>query len=471
MGTSNDTDSGTRAAATEVLVRLDRSAGGPLRAQLEQQLRALIRSGRLPAGATLPSSRLFAADLGVSRRLVVAAYQQLAAEGYLTSQQRSVTRVATVSPARPVPAPNQPSPPRYDLRPGPPALAEFPRAAWRKAFTAALSTAPDTALGYPDPQGSIVLRHAVATYLRRVRAVSADPDRIVICAGFTQALALLTHVLDPAFIALENPGAVGRDRTIAAAGGQHLALPVDQSGLRTDLLTDPAITAVMVTPAHQFPLGVTLAPDRRTALLRWAQDGGLVIEDDYDAEFRYDRAPVGALQGLAPEHVAYLGTVSKTLAPALRLGWMVLPVPLVGPVTQAKADHDAGSPTLDQLALAHLLDTGGYDRHLRRVRRLYRQRRDHLLAALQRHMPITTISGTAAGLHLVIQPPPHPDLASMIADAARNDVAITGLDRYLLPDTAHDPGNRLVISYANIATTAIDTAIARLSRLAPETVS
>jgi GntR family transcriptional regulator/MocR family aminotransferase len=205
-----------------------------------------------------------------------------------------------------------------------------------------------------------------------VRAVAADPERLVICAGFTQALSPLTRALGAPVMALEDPGLAGRDRTIATAGGSHLPIPVDAIGARTGLLTGTSASAMVVTPAHQFPLGVTLAPSRRSELPSWAaESGGLIIEDDYDAEFRYDRQPVGALRGLAPEHVAYTGTASKTLAPALRLGWMVLPCALLDAVVQTKHDQDLGSPALEQLTLARLIDSGAYERHLRRARRHY----------------------------------------------------------------------------------------------------
>lgn len=457
-------NSGTRTSAAEVLVHLDRSVRVPLHTQLEQALRELIRSGAVEAGATLPSTRILAADLGVSRRLVVEAYQQLVTEGYLSTEERSTTRVEKVSVGKVPAVPDERPAARYDLRPGVPALSEFPRMAWLKAITAAVKGVPDAALGYPDPRGSIVLRQAVAGYLRRVRSVAAEPDRVVICAGFTQALSLLTRVLGESVIALEDPGVIGREQTIAASGGRHVSVPVDEFGLRTDLLPDSGATAVVTTPAHQFPLGVTLAPPRRSQLLGWAREGGLIVEDDYDAEFRYDRQPVGAVQGLEPEHVAYVGTVSKTLAPALRLGWLVLPSSLVDAVTEVKRNHDAGSPTLDQRALAGMFDSGAYERHLRRVRRLYRERRDLLLTVLRRYLPDAEISGTAAGLHLVVRLPRVQDVAEIVAAGADNGLAIASLYRYVLTDTT-DYHGRIVVGYGNIEPGDISVAIHRLAEI------
>lgn len=347
---------GTRSSAAEVLIELDRSARVPLHVQLEQALRDLIRSGTLSAGATLPSTRILASDLGVSRRLVVDAYQQLVAEGYLTSAPRSATRVAAADRLTgPRTRPPDPVTPRYDLRPSAPDLQAFPRAEWQKAMRHALRSAPDSVLGYPDPQGAPALRAALAAYLRRVRGVATDPDRIVICAGFTQALSLLTSTLSikqAARIAHEDPGLHDQDAIITTAGGTNLPVPVDEHGLDPSTLTAIRADAVVVTPAHQFPTGVTLSPARRGALLDWARHGGLIIEDDYDAEFRYDHAPVAAMQGLAPADVAYAGSVSKTLTPALRLGWLALPDHLAGAVADQRRLHDAGAPTLQQLALA-----------------------------------------------------------------------------------------------------------------------
>lgn len=452
--------SGTRISAAEILIQLDRDARTPLRRQLEQQLRELIRTGALAAGAALPSSRVLGVELGVSRRLVVETYEQLAAEGYLTSAERSTTRVAVVAGAAgdPSSSPEVPSP-RYDMRTGVPALAEFPRAAWLRALTAAIRHAPDASLGYPDPRGAAVLRQAVADYLRRVRAVAAHPERVVITAGFTQAVALLTAALADSgtgpVVALEDPGLPRRDATVAAAGGRAIPVPVDDHGIRVDLLP-PGADAVIVTPAHQFPLGIALTPARRAELLDWARGGRLIVEDDYDAEFRYDREPIGAMQGLDPEHVAYVGTVSKTLSPALRLGWMVLPTGLVDRVAELKRAFDGGSPTLDQLALARLIDSGGYERHLHRVRHAYRARRDELVAAVRQQLPLARIGGLAAGLHLVVELPEHIDVPALMDAAGEHDLAITDVARHYA-NSIDD--NRIILNYANIRPGLIDDAV------------
>jgi GntR family transcriptional regulator/MocR family aminotransferase len=306
------------------------------------------------------------------------------------------------------------------------------------------------------------LRNAVAGYVRRVRAVAAEPDRVVICAGFRQALSLLTRALDRPVVALEDPGLVGSARTVAVAGGSHMALPVDELGARTDLLQNSEAQMAVVSPAHQFPVGVTLAPERRAHVLSWARSGQLVVEDDYDSEFRYDRQPVGALQGLAPDHVAYVGTASKTLAPGLRLAWMVVPSAILADVIEVKQSHDGGSPILDQFTFAHLLESGVYERHLRRMRLHYRQRRDTLLEARHRWLPVASVSGTAAGLHLVLKLPDAIPASKVVEAAAGQGLALTAVQRYVLLDGAARD-DCLVLGFGNIATSAIDVAVRRLA--------
>ena len=372
-----------------------------------------MQTGRLAPGTRLPSSRALAADLGIARNTVAEAYGQLVAEGWLTARQGSGTRVAAAA-ARPAGAGRGHAVAtrgsrraRYDLRPGSPDLSAFPRAGWLSAARKALSAAPSQALGYGDPRGLPELRTVLAGYLARARGVRASPDRIVVCTGFTQGLALLCQVLPGTGvtrIAVEEYGQPGPARTLAASGLAPVMLGVDDGGAVLD--PAPDAEAMLLTPAHQFPLGSVLSPQRRADAARWAAGtGGLIIEDDYDGEFRYDRQPVGALQALAPEHVVYVGTASKTLAPGLRLGWLVLPARLVDAVTDAKARADGQTSSLEQLTLAEFITSGAYDRHVRRARLDYRRRRDRLIAALARHAPDVRLTGIAAGLHAVVELP------------------------------------------------------------------
>jgi GntR family transcriptional regulator / MocR family aminotransferase len=438
--------------------------GTRVRAALESALRDAIRSGRLSPGTRLPSSRSLAGDLGIARNTAADAYGQLVAEGWLTARQGSGTTVA----ARPAattgeaPATAPPAHARYDLRAGMPNLTAFPRAAWLAAARKALSAAPADTLGYGDPRGLPQLRTALAGYLARARGVHVDPDRILVCSGFLQGLRLLCEVLrarGASTIAMESCGHQTHRDAVRAGGLDIAPLPVDNDGARVDLLGTAA--AAMLTPAHQFPIGVPLAPDRRMQAVAWAHDtAGLIIEDDYDGEFRYDRSPVGALQALTPEHVVYAGTASKTLAPGIRLAWLVLPAGLVAEVAEAKRLTDGQSPTLDQLTLAELINSGGYDRHIRRCRLAYRRRRDRLVAAL-RTVPSARITGIAAGMHAVLELPDAATEAAVVTRAAEHGLIVEGLSTYRMTP---DPGApALVIGYTTPPDHAYTNALARLT--------
>jgi GntR family transcriptional regulator/MocR family aminotransferase len=442
-------------------------AGHRVRAGLEAALREAVQTGRLAPGTRLPSSRALAADLGIARNTVAEAYAQLVAEGWLTAAQGSGTRVASTSVVLPVPAADGQPPAgtrvaRHNLRPGSPDLSAFPRAGWLSAARKALSGAPSQALGYSDPRGRPELRGVLAAYLGRTRGVRVTPDRIVVCAGFTQGLALLCQVLPDVGvtkIAVEDYGQPHTVEALAAAGLAPVTLGVDDGGAVLD--TTHGAQAMLLTPAHQFPLGSVLSPRRRAEAARWAAgSGGLIIEDDYDGEFRYDRQPVGALQALAPEHVIYAGTVSKTLAPGLRLGWLVLPDRLTEAVARAKARSDAHTSSFEQLTLAEFITSGAYDRHVRRVRLAYRRRRDRLVAALAAHAPGVRVTGIAAGLHAVAELGPGQREEQVIARAAARGVAIEGLGGYAL--RAHTRGPALVIGYATPPEHGYTTALARL---------
>jgi GntR family transcriptional regulator/MocR family aminotransferase len=467
LGTTFERLSGT-ASGSELLVELIRDDRRPLRAQLEEGLREAARSGRVRAGSRLPATRVLASDLGVSRRLVVDAYAQLVAEGYLLSRAGAGTYVAEAAATSPAPA-TEPPPARarFDFFPGYPDLTSFPRREWLRAMREALSSAPAERLGYPDARGAPELRRALAEHLRRVRGVVADPRAIVVCSGTAQGLVLLARGLRAPHIAVEDPGLPPHRAILAAHGARLSALAVDEQGARVDELaaieaSAGALDAVFVTPAHQSPTGVAIAPARRAALLEWAAAGARhVIEDDYDAEYRYDRAPLGALQGLAPERVIYMGTASKTLAPALRLGWLVLPRDLVDTFVEQRNVADHGAPTLEQLALARLIESGSYDRHLRQARRRYRARRDALVAALARHLPHARVRGLAAGLHAIVELGFEFDSAELARAALRRSVVVYPLSyAYLEP---RPRGDGLVLGYANLAEPAIEEGIARLA--------
>jgi GntR family transcriptional regulator/MocR family aminotransferase len=448
----------------DLMVSLDRDSAVGLRAQLEHQLRESVRSGTLRHGAALPSTRALARELGVARGVVMEAYAQLAAEGYLVSSQGAPTRVAARAAApSTAAAPQEPSAPRFDFRPGAPDVALFPRTAWATALRQALRDAPDARFSYSDPRGTPELRTALATYLGRVRGVAADPETIMVTSGLTQGLALTCRALAARGvrrIGVEEPGSADLRAPIAAVGLEWVPIEVDGDGLVVDALDRSDVGAVLVTPAHQYPTGVVLAPQRRAALLDWAAArDAFVLEDDYDAEYRYDRQPVGALQGLDPPRVAYMSSISKTLAPALRIGWLVAPPALAEATEREKATDDRGTPVLTQLGLAVLLERGELDRHVRSSRLVYRGRRDALIAALARHLPALRPQGAAAGLHLLVDLPPGLDERALVQAAERRGVGLDGL----APHAARPRGPAVILGYGRIAEPAIEPGVRALA--------
>ncbi len=478
--TSSGTNPGTPAAAGwagawEVLLP---AASAPARARgraLQAALREAVRSGLLTPGVRLPSSRELAADLRVSRGLVTEAYEQLTAEGYLRSDRGAGTWVggavrAAVPRARDL-APRDRGA-RADFVPGTPDLSLFPRAAWSAAQRGVLAELPHHTLGYPDPRGLPRLRTALAELLTRRRGVVADPERVVVVSGVAQATTLLGFVLHARVVravGVEDPGSPEHGTLYASAGLDVVPLPLDDEGLDIGALRASGVRVVVTTPAHQFPTGIAYSARRRAELLDWARAvDGLVVEDDYDGDFRYDRAPVGALQGLDPEHVAYTGSVSKSLAPGLRLGWLLVPASLAEEVVERKRTMDLGNPVLDQAVLARFVERGDYDRQLRRCRRAYRERRDTLVTALAEHFPGTEVSGIAAGLHAIAALPARygpPD--RFLNSTASAGIAVRSLTSYTRTMPDHDDDShrdvddnddavvRLVLGYAHVSPTRI----------------
>jgi GntR family transcriptional regulator/MocR family aminotransferase len=450
-------------SASELLVSLRRDADVPLHAQLEQELRQAIRVGRLPPGAVMPSTRALASQLGTSRGVVVEAYEQLVAEGYLTSRPGGTTRVAAVN-AGPVPATTSltdASAYRINFGYGRPDVTQFPRQTWLRSLRRVLNEAPSERLSYLDHRGAPELREALAAYLNRVRGTAANPERMVVCSGFAQGFALIARALKArggTTIAMEDPGQTEARDTAAVFGLRTVPVPVDGSGILVEALARTRADAVLVTPAHQFPTGAVLSADRRAELVRWASEGDrLVIEDDYDAEYRYDREPIGSVQGLAPEHVIYAGTASKTLAPGLRLGWLLVPSHLVAGLAEIKEASDRGTSSFEQLAFADFLHRGEFDHHLRRMRPVYRVRRDFLLRALRRYVPELLPMGASAGLHVTAWLPPDVPEGELIERVAARGVGIYGLARY---HAAPGPGTEgLVFGYGTVSEAEIDEGI------------
>jgi GntR family transcriptional regulator/MocR family aminotransferase len=479
----------------ELPIELDAGSGVPLHRQLYDALRGAIADGRITPGTRLPSTRALAEALGLSRSTITASFAQLHSEGYLEATTGSGTFVSLDLPAEAPPerprrdaygagasirlstygaslaeaGPLEPArvPGAIDFRDGRPAFDAFPFAQWRRCIARSIGT--DGAwLDYsPDPAGDSGLREAIAAYLGRARAVRARAGDVVIVSGSQQAIDIIARVLiEPGdVVALEEPGYLGAQRTFAANGADLRAIPVDEDGLRVDLLERDAAGArlVYVTPSHQFPLGVVLSSERRRALLRWAEGAGaIVVEDDYDSAYRYEGRPIPALAGIdLSGRVIYVGTFSKTMFPALRIGYVVVPPALRGVVLAAKAFSDRQSPILEQRALAAFIADGSFERHLRRMRVLYRSRRAALLAALRREFGAdATVIGDRAGMHLVARlHGAGPDFA---ARALQSGVAVMSTDAHRLHGGV---AGEYIFGFAELDEATIAEGIARLGRV------
>ncbi len=438
------------------------------RAALETALRDAIRAGRLAPGTTLPSTRTLAVDLGVSRSTVVTTYEQLAAEGYLIARHGSATRVAALHP----PAPPSPEydpfgpAPAHDFRPGEPDPSAFPRARWLRSLRRTITTAPDRAFGYPDPRGIAELRSTVADHLARTRTVVADRPSVHVVAGYGAGLGFLADTFrrrGVERIAVEDPMLPMHTLTLRAAGIETVRVALDADGIDVDALRAARVGAVIVTPAHQYPTTVTMSPRRRTELLAWARDhDAWIVEDDYDGEFRYDRRPIGSLQGLGPDQVIYCGTTSKSLSPALRVGWLVVPEPLRADLLRA-INVRSGVSAMDQLALADFIQRGELDRHVRSMRAIYRRRNDALRAVLGDAAPWLDLGSGAAGLHLVARLRcDHVDEATVLAAADDASIGLLGL-RTHHRSSAADTG--FAIGFSRPPEHHFPTALARLGEM------
>ena len=457
----------------DVLIALERSNGVGLREQLERELRGAVQDGRLAPGAALPPSRQLAQELGVSRTVVVEAYGHLVADGYLDARQGSGTRVRAVGGAKtPRPAARAVRKPIAAFVGGLPDPACFPRREWQRHYRAALSELPDPALAYPGPHGALALRAALSSYLRRVRGVVSVPERMLVTTGFTQALVLVCRALRARGVtamAVEDPCFGFHRHAIAAAGLEPVPVPVDDEGMIVGRLAEENVGAVLVAPAHSYPSGAVMSAERRGQIVAWARErDALVVEDDYDAEFRYDRTAVGALQGLAPDRVAYAGCASKSLTPALRLGW-IAPPDWLADLAREKLFDDMGSGLLEQLALARLVESGGFTRHLRRVRPVYRRRRDAALDAIASFLPGAAIRGVEAGLHVYVELPAACDERRLVDAAREGGVLVEGGAWHWADEAAAPPS--LVIGYGSMGEPAIRRGIALLGEPYAELMS
>jgi GntR family transcriptional regulator/MocR family aminotransferase len=432
-------------------------------------LRDGVRDGRLAAGTPLPPSRALAAELGCSRWVVTEAYSQLVSEGYLSGTTGSATRVRQLGPASTsaaAPAPAARPRPRYDLAPGIPDLAAFPRTRWADAYRRAVLGLQTDLLVGRSLLATTAARTTLTDYLRRTRQVREDPTQLSLSTGAGSATAWLARLLvrlGHRRIAVEDPSWPGLRDGARRAGLELVPITVDGDGLCvTELDRHPDVRLVITTPAHQFPTGVAMAPERRVQLIDWAERvDGLIIEDDYDAEFRYDRRPVSSLQGMAPDRVALVGSVSKSLSPAVELGWVIMPQWLIMRILSDDLDRGTGPSAFTVEAFATMIDTGAYERHLRTMRNRYRRRREALLQAITELLPDCTPSGMAAGLHLMLRLPDGTDPAVVVRRARAADVGVVDAARYRLRPGDHPA---LVIGFGNLRDGRERQAIALLAR-------
>ena len=456
--------------ALHIALEVARDSSRSLTSQIQEFIKTGISEGTLHPGTRLPSSRRLAGDLAVSRSVVVEAYGQLVAEGYLETAHGSGTRVVSHLGRAPagtaLPDEERESRVRWDLRPGGSSPPAFPRREWLRCYQRVLQSAGAAGESSSPPAGETLLRRELSAYLGRVRGVRTSPEQIVVVPGSAQTLRLLCAALPRLgidTIAVEDPGHPGQRRLLREGGLRAVTVPADGNGLDVEALAASGARAVLVTPTHQFPLGVTLSDARREALVRWARDvDGWVIEDDHDGGLWYERGsrPL-ALQRQLPGQVVYAGSASKSLSPGLRLGWLTAPEPMRAHLLNAHMRHDLGTEVFSQLAFGELLRTGLFDRHLRRLNTLGRDRRDALEQAVRRHLPGAEVLGAAAGLHAYVRLPRQTDEAALVAGALRRSVLVCGAAAFHARTHGRVPG--LVVGHAHLPRSAVEEAVGALA--------
>ena len=451
--------------APDLYLELERGGPRQTRANLHAALRSAIRDHRLAPGVALPPTRQLAAELGCARSVVLGVYTQLVAEGYLVTRQGSGTRVAGAAAAAPVWDAQQP--PRINFSAGVSDLSSFPRTDWKNAVGHVMASVTPAELYYTEPAGAAHFRVVLAERLARLRDVRVRPEHVHVCAGTVHAVSLLARLLAARgvrTVAVENPSWPRVRPPLQAVGIHIVPVRVDAQGLVvSELAGNQDVDAVFITPAHQFPTGVTLSPSRREELLRWAAGTRrIIVEDDYDAEFNLGAAQVGSLQPHDTERIVYLGTTSKILSPTLRLGWIAAPQTLSAALTDMRESSDLGVSVIEQLSLAHLMSTGKLDRHLRTTRQMYDRRRKLLIEALRARLPGTKITGARAGLHIIASLPPDVVESQVVSELARRSVGVYGLGFYRIGWTQNS-GGALVLGYASLNETQIATGVELLA--------
>ncbi|ULL16347.1 PLP-dependent aminotransferase family protein [Paenibacillus sp. H1-7] len=439
-------------------IQLHRESEMSLKRQIYQALRDQILNGRLEAGEALPSTRELAGELNVSRNTVNEAYEMLIVEGFVLSRQGAPTRVAEglcLESKQDDPSSEREKPIRSyaaDFRTGQPDLRQFPRYLWQQIMQKTCQDMEPALLGYTGPQGLARLREEIAAWLFRSKGLAVDPQSIFITAGATHALHLIADLLyrEGRDILIEDPCNIGMLQTFVNKGYPLSPIPVDAYGLKTDDLSGTNPCAVYVTPSHQFPLGGILPASRRAALIRFARETGCyIVEDDYDSEFRYYGDPVAPLYAMDPDRVIYVGTFSKVLFPALRIGYVILPPTLHPRWRYLRTHTDVQNPPFEQMALAELLHTRKFDRHIGKMRKLYGERRQTLLSTLTECFGDSWLSwGDAAGLHLAVEFPGICFDEAISAHLLHNGIRVTPVEHHSIRKGAHV--NKLLFGYGHM---------------------
>ncbi len=455
---------------------LNRDSELQLWRQIYQRLKDKMVSGQLKAAEALPSTRELAKELGVSRNTVCLAYEMLTAEGYAVSRQGAPTRVADglYVESLIVPKRSDQTSKRTicaDFRTGKPDLRLFPRFLWQQLMNNTTAQLPLAMFDYSTPQGLFSLRQEIAAWLFRSRGMNVEPKDIFISAGATHALHLIAGFLcdKETKIIMEDPCHTGMLRSLTHRGTGIVPIPVDAEGIRVDAFpVDPDIKAIYVTPSHQFPLGGILSASRRAALVRYARENNAyIIEDDYDSEFRYSGEPIAPLHVTDPQRVIYVGTFSKSLFPALRIGYVILPYELQQPWRDLRTHMDVQNPPFEQAALAELLRTRKFDRHVHKMRRIYRQRREVLLEALRQLLGDRySAHGDNAGLHVAIEYPGLCFDEVFQKSCLEKGILITGLQTHCIRTERHE--NKLLLGYGHLEAEEIKTGVTHLARAIKE---
>lgn len=455
---------------------IDRSSALPLIQQISQQIRKQILQGKLQSGEKLPSTRALAEDLSVSRNVVIEAYEQLAAEGFIETSHGSGTFVAKGAYLKQevelatnfeMFEESQERKDFIDFRSGIPALDLLPQKTLAKLSYQIWNDVPSSVFGYDLPAGRPELRNALAKYLEKTRGVHCHPSQLVITSGATQALTLVGRLLLSAGdeLLIEDPITIDIQTIFKSTGAILHPVAVDHEGIQTSLLPqdkDPKF--VFVTPSHQFPLGGTLPIQRRIQLIHYAREKGCyLVEDDYDSEFRYEGTPVSSLQGLEPERVLYIGSFSKILSPALRMGYVILPKSLIERCRNIKWFTDLHTPSVNQLVLARFIEEGYLERHIAKMKKVYRQRRDFFIACLkQAFANQVNIFGASTGLHLIAEFPNLTFTKKKVEEMHNFGIKVYEVEDHTIVKGRHE--NRLILGYGHLTKEELKEGVDRLEQ-------